>query len=168
MKTLKESLLDNIDDILDRGEDDIKTSLNIPKIRDFEKNPHYNKMQGVTWICPYILERYKRKYPDMVLPEHKGIEFDIDTTYRVVDVNMYLKTEKAFISRKQFIRGWGGQLIGAKVTVYKKIVIDLITKLANDSKLMDEFFEHAYKAFKGTTKNSLNPYKDIFSDLINK
>lgn len=165
MKTLKESLLDNIDDIINRGEDDIKASLNIPKVRDFERNPHYNKMLGVTWMCPDILKKYKQKYPDMVLPEYKGIEFSLDTSYsRVVSVYLYFKTEKAFVSSKKFITGWDGQLIGSTLPTYKKMIINVITKLANNPKLMDELMEHAYKVKRNT---GIPDIKDIFS-LINK
>jgi hypothetical protein len=167
MKTLKESLLDNIDDIINRGEDDIKDSLNIPKVRDFERNPHYNKMLGVTWMCPDILKKYKQKYPDMVLPEYQGIEFSLDTSYRVVTLNLFFKTEKAFVSRKIYIPGIDGQLVGATLPTYKKMVINAITKLANNPKLMDKLMEHAYKAWgkRGTDEYNTD-ILDIFS-LIN-
>lgn len=169
MKTLKESLLDNIDDIINRGEDDIKTSLNIPKVRDFERNPHYNKMLGVTWMCPDILKKYKQKYPDMVLPEYQGIEFSLDTSFsRVVPMYFYFKTEKAFVSSKRFIPGIDGQLVGAKLPTYKKMVINAITKLANNPKLMDKLMEHAYKSWvKSGTDEYNTDILDIFS-VINK
>ena len=66
MKTLKESLLDNMEDIIARGEDDIKKALNIPTVKDFVKNPYHSKQTSVTWICPSIVKKYKTKYPDMV------------------------------------------------------------------------------------------------------
>lgn len=171
MKTLKESLLDNIDNIINRGEDDIKASLNIPKVRDFERNPHYNKMLGVTWMCPDILKKYKQKYPNMVLSEYQGIEFSLDTSYsRVVPVYLYFKTEKAFVSSKKFISGWDGQLVGSTLSTYKKMIINVITKLANNPKLMDELMEHAYKVWSKRnpdTGSMSTDIKDIFS-LINK
>lgn len=169
MKALKESLLDNIDDIINRGEDDIKASLNIPKVKDFERNPHFNKMLGVTWMCPDILKKYKQKYPNMVLPEYQGIEFSLDTSFsRVVPMYFYFKTEKAFVSRKKFIPGIDGQLVGATLPTYKKMVINAITKLANNPKLMDELMEHAYKSWvKSGTDEYNTDILDIFS-LINK
>jgi hypothetical protein len=170
MKTLKESLLDNIDDIINRGENDLKDNLNIPKIKDFERNPHFKKMVGVTWMCPDILRKYKQEYPDMVLPEYQGIEFSLDTSIRggrIVPLYLYFKTEKAFVSSKRFISGWDGHLTGSNLSTYKKMIINVITKLANNPKLMDELMKHAYKVKRNTPSIGDTDIKDIFS-LINK
>lgn len=170
MKTLKESLLDNIDDIINRGEKDLKDNLNIPKIKDFERNPHFNKMVGVTWMCPDILRKYKQEYPDMVLPEYQGIEFSLDTSFRsgrIVPMYLYFKIEKTFVSMKKFISGWDGHLVGATLPTYKKMIINLITKLANNPKLMDELMAHAYNVKRNAGNLGSTDIKDIFS-LANK
>ena len=63
MKTLKESLLADIDDTINKGEDDI---YNIPSIDDFQKDPYNSRNFFVPWWIPHIMQKYRSKYPEIL------------------------------------------------------------------------------------------------------
>ena len=56
MKTLKESLLDNIDSNLSTKHP-YKELYPLPTVKDFEKNI-YSKQQSVKWQCPELIKPY--------------------------------------------------------------------------------------------------------------
>lgn len=151
MKTLKESLLDDMEDVIARGEDDIKKALNIPTVKDFIKNPYNSKQSSVKWICPSIVDKYKTKYPDMVADKWTGFELMLDTyNSRMTDLHMYLtdSDKHSFISHKKVLPGWCDTFTGANLRHYKKMAIDIINILAEKPDLLDKVMEHTYKAFK--------------------
>lgn len=149
MKTLKESLLDDMEDVIARGEDDIKKALNIPTVKDFVKNPYNSKQTSAKWICPNIIKKYKTKYPDMVYDQWTGFEFMLDTyNSRMTDLHIYLTDSTEFVSRKKVLGGWCDTFTGANLRNYKKMTIDIIEAFAKKPELLDKVMEHAYKATK--------------------
>lgn len=149
MKTLKESLLSDIEDTLANGEKDINTALKIPSVKDFVKNPYNGKQTSVTWICPRIVEKYKTKYPDMVNDKWTGFEFMLDVyNSRMTDLHILLTDSTEFISHKKILGGWCDTFTGANLRNYKKMTIDIINTLAKKPELLDKVMEHAYKATK--------------------
>ena len=149
MKTLKESILADMDDVINRGDSDIEKALNIPTIKDFVNNPYSKGQTSIKWICPFILDKYKKKYPDMVKDTWTGFEFMLDTyNKRMVDLHIYLTDSTEFVSHKKVLGGWSDTFIGANLRTYKKMTIDTVNALAKDEKLLDKLMEHSYKAFK--------------------
>lgn len=147
MKTLYEGILDDMDNILDRGESDLESALNIPTIKDFQQNPYNKKYYSVSWKCPFI-DEYKRKY-NWIPENYDYIAFCLDTSLiRVVDLNIFVAEKKDIVSKKKFIPGWRDGFIGANLRTYKKMVINYITKLAHNKKALDEIFEYANIAYK--------------------
>lgn len=162
MKTLKESLLDDMEDILDRGESDIEKSLNIPTVKDFVKNPYSSRQTSVKWICPGIIEKYKKKYPDMVNDHWTGFEFMLDAyNKRMTDLHIYLTDSTEFVSHKKILAGWCDTFTGANLRNYKKMTIDIVNILAKKQEILDKVMEHAYKAFK--VKSSEQWLIDVYS-----
>lgn len=164
MKTLKESLLDNIDDIINRGENDLKDSLNIPSVKDFVKNPYNSKQTCVKWICPYIIEKYKNKYPDMVNDKWTGFEFMLDVyNKRMTDLYIYLTDSTEFVSHKKVLAGWCDTFTGANLRQYKKMTIDIVNILAKKPDLLDKVMEHAYKAVNYKQMSYLTDVYSLYS-----
>lgn len=168
MKTLKESLLDNIDDIINRGENDLKDSLNIPSVKDFVKNPYNSKQTCVKWICPYIIEKYKNKYPDMVNDKWTGFEFMLDVyNKRMTDLHIYLTDSTEFVSHKKVLAGWCDTFTGANLRQYKKMTIDIVNILAKKPDLLDKVMEHAHKAVNYKQMSYLTDVYSLYS-LVTK
>ena len=164
MRTLKESLLDNMEDVIDRGEDDIKKALNIPTVKDFVKNPYSSGQTSVKWICPRIVEKYKTKYPDMVNDKWTGFEFMLDAyNKRMTDLHIYLTDSTEFVSHKKVLGGWCDTFTGANLRQYKKMTIDIVDILAKKPELLDKVMEHAYKAFKNRNMSYLTDVYSLYS-----
>ena len=164
MRTLKESLLDNMEDVIDRGEDDIKKALSIPTVKDFVKNPYSSGQTSVKWICPRIVEKYKTKYPDMVNDKWTGFEFMLDAyNKRMTDLHIYLTDSTEFVSHKKVLGGWCDTFTGANLRQYKKMTIDIVDILAKKPELLDKVMEHAYKAFKNRNMSYLTDVYSLYS-----
>ena len=164
MKTLKESLLSDMEDVLDRGESDIEKSLNIPTVKDFVKNPYSSGQCSVKWICPFILEKYKKKYPDMINDKWAGFEFMLDAyNKRMTDLHIYLTDSTEFVSHKKVLGGWCDTFTGANLRQYKKMTIDIVDILAKKPELLDKVMEHAYKAFKNRNMSYLTDVYSLYS-----
>jgi hypothetical protein len=162
MKTLYESLLSDIEDTIANGEDDIKKALNIPTVKDFVKNPYNSKQTSAKWICPRIVEKYKTKYPDMVIDKWTGFEFMLDTyNSRMTDLHIYLTDSTEFLSHKKVLPGWCDTFTGANLRTYKKMTIDIIEAIAKKPELLDKVMEHSYKAFKSNKQMSY--LTDVYS-----
>lgn len=163
MKTLKESLLADMDDVINRGESDIEKALNIPTAKDFFNNPYFKGQISVKWICPFILDNYKKKYPDMVKDTWTGFEFILDTCHkRMVDLHIYLTDNTEFLSHKKVLSGWNDTFVGANLKTYKKMTIDIVNALAKNEELLDKLMEHSYKAFK-LVNNKKSWLIDVYS-----
>lgn len=163
MKTLKESLLSGMEDTLARGEKDIETALHIPTVKDFIKNPYFGKQSSVKWMCPFILDTYKKKYPEMVSDKWTGIEFILETyNSRMTDLHIYLTDSTEFISHKKVLGGWTDTFTGSNLRTYKKMTIEIIESLAKNTKLLDKIMEHAFESFK-LSKSGNSYLTDVYS-----
>jgi hypothetical protein len=147
MKTLKESLLANIDDTLDKGEDDI---YNIPSIDDFQQDPYNSRNFFVPWWIPHIMQKYRSKYPEIVRPGFDGIGFYIDKGWKELKVYLINGTNYRK-SLRLILFSWTDTPIKGSINTVKKEVIEMITKLAKNPKYLDRFFEQEYEDFEGKT-----------------
>ena len=164
MKTLKESLLSDIEDTIANGEDDIKKALNIPSVKDFVKNPYSSGQSSAKWICPETVAKYKKKYPDMVNDRWTGFEFMLDAyNKRMTDLHMYLTDNTEFVSHKKVLPGWCDTFTGANLRTYKKMTIDIVSILAKNPDILDKVMEHAYKAFKNKNMSYLTDVYSLYS-----
>jgi hypothetical protein len=147
MKTLKESLLGNVEDALSNdnamnSEFSIDT---LPTVKDFEKGLFNNKWHQALWYCPNVINRYKSKYSDIIPKEADSIMVVLDTAYgRVVDCNLYFTTKVQFgVNKLRTIVGWNEGFVGANLRKYKQMAIDLLTKLANNPDKMDKMLQYS-------------------------
>lgn len=155
MKTIYniyESILDDIDDQINRGEDDVKNDVynldGLPTIKDFEKAIFNNKWHEATWYCPNVLNRYRSKY-NIIPKEADSISVVLDATYgRICDMYLYFTTgkgTKGVTGRKKTIRGWNEGLVGSNLRNYKKIAISILSTLANNPDKLEMVLDHATK-----------------------
>lgn len=156
MKTIYniyESILDDIDAQMNRGEDDVKNEFynldTLPTIKDFAV-AQFSKDRyeyEATWYCPAIVDRYRSKYPDLVLKNADSISVVIDKSYgSICDLKLYFSVgrgNKGFSPNKKCIYGWSAGYAGANLRKYKQIAINLLNKLANNPDKMDKMMEYA-------------------------
>ena len=143
MKTLKESLLADIDDTINKGENDI---YNIPSIDDFQQDPYHGRNYFVHWLIPHIMQKYRSKYPELLKPGFDGIEFYIDKEWK--ELKLYLINNiNNSKSLKISLFAWTDTPINGNINTNKKEVIEMITKLAKNPKYLDRFFEQEYEDF---------------------
>ena len=148
MKTLKESLLGNIEDAL-RNNNDMNSEFNIdtiPTVKDFEKGIFNRKLHKAVWYCPNIINKYRSKYSDMIPADVDSIMVALDASYgRVVDCNLYFCNGKDTYGMRKLktIVGWNEGFVGANLRKYKQMAIDVLNKLAMDPKKMDELLAYS-------------------------
>lgn len=152
MKDLKcilyEGLLGDIEDRLDSMDSDIAHAINIPTIRDFKKHPFSNQIHMVEWNTP-LLNKYKDKYPEL-FGEFQSLVFCIrkeNTHYCDVYPQLLMPTNTYAGFQLKYVPGWATTYVKLDLRRIKKVVIDLINKLAKDEKKLDEFFSHAAKCY---------------------
>lgn len=146
--TLYEGLLGDIEDRIDSMDSDIDRAINIPTVRDFKKHPFSNNIHMVEWNTP-LLNKYKDKYPEL-FGEFQSLAFCIrKESHRYIDVYPQLlmpsTTYTAFYTK--YVPGWATTYVNLDVRRLKRVVINLINKLAKDEKKLDEFFSHAAKCY---------------------
>jgi hypothetical protein len=143
MKTLKESLLADIDDTINKGEDDI---YNIPSIDDFKKDPYNSRNFFVPWWIPHIMQKYRSKYPEILTPGFDGIGFYIDKGWKKLKI-YFINNTNYRKSLRVILTSWTDTPITGKIDNNKKEVIEMITKLAKEPKYLDRFFKQEYEDY---------------------
>ena len=149
MKTLKESILSDMENTLDRGQDDLDKAFNVdtlPTVKDFNKGIFNRKWHQANWYCPNVIKRYRSKYPNFVPESADSISVILDAEYgRVVDCNLYFSTQG--YAKLKSIAGWNDAFVGANLRKYKQMAIDILTKLAKNPDKMDVMMKHANMYF---------------------
>ena len=146
MKTLKESILDNIEDNIKNGQKVVDDHVNnldtLPTVKDFEKGIFNRKWHQANWYCPNVIKKYRSKYPDFVPSAADSISIILDAEYgRVVDCNLYFSTQG--YAKLKSITGWNDGFVGANLRKYKQMAIDILTKLAKNPDKMDAVMKYA-------------------------
>lgn len=190
MKNLRESLLTNTKVKVQSSLETIKKIVKVPKVKDFKKTTN-RFHQYVVWECPHILEQYKKKYPDFVNKDYTELIFVIDSSRRVVVMEIYMglperrefdpitgnmvvlspntNTDESTNghARRQLV-GWLTQFFDGGVRTAKAETIKIIEELAEDSSKIDKIFEHSAKHFneyKSKGWLNVNNYKSLIYDL---
>lgn len=179
MRTLYETLLDDIETTMSNSASAVNAELNIdtlPTTKDFEKGLMNNKWHQALWYCPNVINRYRSKYSDIIPKEVDSIMVVLDATYsRVVDCNLYFTTRAKTqfgVNKLKTIVGWNEGFVGANLRKYKQMAIDLLTKLANNPDKMDKMLQYSFEYAKyweginnGTAKNTYKYQIKSFNEL---
>ena len=155
MKTLKESILADIDDVINRGEEDLIKAYNIPTVKDFFKD--YDRQYTINWNCPILFDKYKNKFKTINLQHGElnnlsGIQFKVyDPSSSRPFVYMYFISDRYRI----VVKGWSWILNTSGLRNQKKEIIEGIKKIANN---LDEIMNHSYMCY------NLNPGEYIMNN----
>ena len=146
MKTLKESLLKDMEDTLESGEKDVDNVVKgiIPTVKDFQKNPYASYEQIVIWKCPFLMQKYKQKYPEIFKnpknQDYTCILIMIDAHWK--EMKIYLGENDSITCKRKLFLGWNETNLKNRggVAICRKLAIELINKFANDEKTLDTLF----------------------------
>jgi hypothetical protein len=147
MRTLKESLLSDIDTTLSVTNDDVKTVVNgvIPTIKDFHYMSKQSPWYGVTWECPLLVKKFAKdvekvmqKYNDDYKAEniigmrcmYRG---SLRSGHLIFGLFLYDNNERRFN-----IRGIGNtnEAIGARAA--ERLILKFIEHVCNDHSILDK------------------------------
>ena len=174
MKTLKESLLGDLDKNINNDEEVIRDTFNIdtiPTPKDFESTYLIGaRMHRAVWYCPNIIKRCLLKYGKKLISiGNENIDSIIIVLYaktneyneKICKFSLYfgLKDARYGISPKAKIEGWEMLFTNQSIQTCKKKAIEIITELARDPHKMDKMIEyHNEVVSKGYTlpKKSFN------------
>ena len=157
MKNLYESILSNTKTKINKTVGVVKNVSTVPAKKDFKKT-HSRFQQFIVWECTDIMNIYRKRYPNMIDNDHTGLLFMIDTSKRLVSLEVFLSKRvtpqesedkkipiNSYNKRKVF--GWDTIFYDGGVREAKEGIIGIMTKLAENPDKLDAFFEHAYDQF---------------------
>jgi hypothetical protein len=147
MKTLKESLLSDIDKTLSVTDNDVKTLINgiIPTIKDFHYISKTSPWYGVNWECPILIKKFANDVEKVMQKGNDDYKAEniigISCVYRkalsaghmIFGLYLYDKNEQRFN-----IRGICGttERIGARDA--ERLILKFIKCVCNDHSILDK------------------------------
>lgn len=147
MKTLKESLLGDMENTLADGDNIMHKSIfgDIPNLKDFKKPNKDN--QVLLWYCPGLVQNYVNKYSEFDFDDWTGLRFTIKKSLmkgaHCIDLHLIgLREGKQFDSYKQPKYYLMHELFtNTTVSQCKKIVMQMIKAIENNMDLLDEILK---------------------------
>ena len=141
MKTLKESLLNNVDKALNANPNNIIYPT--PKVRDFEKNPLGG--QYIDWECPGLIQQYihlldNDNFKYCAKNDIAGIRVSIHSKY---EIYTYLITSQKSYSTTVELKGVGDT--ANSIPEAKKNAIEFFNHIANNPDSLTKLFAYANK-----------------------
>ena len=170
MKTLKESILSDMDVTLSMSDNDAKKVLNgnVPTIKDF----HYisNIWYGVEWECPLLIKKFAKDVEKVMHIYNDGYKAEniigmrcmyrkaLSAGHLIFGLYLYDKDKRDF-----FIRGIGStpECIGARDA--ERLILNFIKCVCNDNSILDKMAHIHNTARKGWYEDA--PY---FKDFVKK
>lgn len=157
MKTLKESILNDIESTMRGVADAVNDEFNIdtiPTPKDFESTRLISaRMHRAVWYCPNIIKQCLSKYgKNLISIGNEHIDCIIIVLYaktnesneKICKFSLYFGTKdvKYGISAKEKIEGWETIFTNQSIQTCKKKAIEIITKLAKDPYKMYKMIEY--------------------------
>lgn len=150
MKTLKESLLSDIDTTLSVTDDDVKTVVNgtIPTINDFHHISPMSPWEGVEWECPLLIKKFAKGVEIVMQKHNDGYNAEniigMRCAYRkalsrghlVFGLFLYDKNKRSFS-----IRGIGSTTERINTMDAKKLILKFIKCVCNDHSILDKMVD---------------------------
>ena len=154
MKTLKESILSNVDKTL--SVDNAYTKIYpTPKVRDFVKHP-WGGVQ-VDWICPNLVQEYIDILDPRVMDSSSSHKESI-IGFRIVlrdkyETNAYLIDNTDSYSTAVDLTGIGSD--GASIPTQKKETIEFFNYIQKNPSTLKQLFEYVNKRQAELDKNGM-------------
>lgn len=172
MKSLRESLLGDLEDNLANGDKDMIESMNIPTVKDFEKYAYNRDMCYVDWFYPNLSELLK-KYPKINTNNYNAIRFILNNGFKhscLLNIGLTNNPKTLFgQSTTNHLYGWSSAFSWSNLRTYKKMTINIIDKLAKNPALLDEVLKHANYCQDFAERDEYSKYKNKnLYDIIRK
>ena len=151
MRTLKESILSDIDTTLSVTDNDVKNVINgnIPRIKDFHQMSPTSPWEGVEWECPLLIKKFAKDV-ERVMQIHND-DYNAENIigmrcmYRkalsrghlIFGLFLYDKNERSF-NRSFNIRGIGSTTERISTMDAKKLILKFIKCVCNDHNILDK------------------------------
>lgn len=140
-----EGILKGMDDTLANGDNDINAAMNvdtIPTVKDFKPHPRISDMYCAFWLCPDVLAKYKRLYPNLCPKQANAICICLEKFKNNVYFDLWLSDSESITSKRYPMHGIHDSLVGASLATYKKMAINVIDRLAKNPEKLDELMKH--------------------------
>ena len=155
MKTLYESLLGDMENTLNNGDNIMRKSIfgDIPNLKDFKKPNKYNCV--LLWYCPGLVQNYVNKYSEFNFDNYRAGNYDNWTGLRFTIKKSFMKGAHCIDLHLSGLRE-GEQFDRYKQPKYllmyelftnttvsqcKKIVMQMIKAIENNMDLLDEILK---------------------------
>lgn len=170
MKTLKESILSDIETTLSVTDDDVKNIINgdVPTIKDFHRISMM--WEGVEWECPLLIKKFAKdvekvmqKYNDNYIAENIiGMRCmyreALSRGHLIFGLYLYDRNGRNFN-----IRGIGSTTEGISPIDAKKLILKFIEYICNDHSILDKIADVHNNAKRGWQEDAL-----YFKDFVKK
>lgn len=173
MKTLKESLLSDIDTTLSVTNDDVKTVVNgtVPTIKDFHQISPTSPWEGVEWECPLLMKKFAKdvekimqKHNDNYIAENIiGMRCmyrkALSSGHLIFGLFLYDKNKQNFN-----IRGIGSTTERISPMDAKKLILKFIKLVCNDHSILDKMVD-IHNTATGNWYQDAPYFKDFVKNL---
>lgn len=173
MKTLKESLLSDIDTTLSVTNDDVKTVVNgtVPTIKDFHQISPTSPWEGVEWECPLLMKKFAKdvekimqKHNDNYIAENIiGMRCmyrkALSSGHLIFGLFLYDKNKQNFN-----IRGIGSTTERISPMDAKKLILKFIKLVCNDHGILDKMVD-IHNTATGNWYQDAPYFKDFVKNL---
>lgn len=177
MKTLKESLLSDIDTTLSVTNDDVKILVNgvMPTIKDFHYLTKTSPWYGVTWECPLLIKRFAKAVEKVMQKYNDGYNAEniigmrcmyrkaLSRGHLIFGLFLYDKNERSF-NRSFNIRGIGSTTERISTMDAKKLILKFIKCICNDHSILDKM-ANMHNNAAGNWYGDASDFKDFVKNL---
>jgi hypothetical protein len=174
MRTLKESLLSDIDTTLSVTDDDVKTLVNgtIPTIKDFYRNiSDMSPWTGVEWECPLLIKKFAKDVERVMQIHNDGYNAEkiigmrcmyrkaLSTGHLVFGLYLYDSDKHDY-----FIRGIGSTNERISPMDAKKLILKFIKCVCKDHSILDKM-AHIHNTATGNWYQDAPYFKEFVKNL---
>lgn len=173
MKTLKESLLSDIDTTLSVTNDDVKTVVNgtVPTIKDFHQISPTSPWEGVEWECPLLIKKFAKDVERVMQKHNDGYNAEniigmrcmyrkaLSVGHLIFGLYLYDKDGRAFN-----IRGIGSTTERISPMDAKKLILKFIKLVCNDHSILDKMSD-IHNTATGNWYQDAPYFKDFVKNL---
>jgi hypothetical protein len=159
MRTLKESILTNMDNAL--SVDNAYAKLyNIPTVKDFEKNPYIKGNQYICWECEKLMQEYIN-YIDLPEFTKYGISKKSVIGLRVDIDDKFIETSLICGEFANIKLPGCGDWVSNSIPAIKKEILNFFKYIQQNPDSIKKLFDYAMKCNKDSESNGMYDCKPL-------
>lgn len=173
MRTLKESILSDMEDTIARGEKDAKKVLNgnVPTIKDFHRMSPMSPWEGVEWECPLLMKKFAKDVEKVMQLYNDDYNAEkiigmrcmyrkaLSTGHLVFGLYLYDNDKHDY-----FIRGIGSTNERISPMDAKKLILKFIKCVCKDHSILDKM-AHIHNTATGNWYQDAPYFKEFVKNL---